>query len=154
MSKRQDKSPPVVMIERSVLDSPAWRAMSHRARSLYLALRRRYNRDYHNNGKIYISVRNAAVEIGSHRDQIGRWYHELEHFGFIVMTCPGNLGFDGKGRALAPHRTRVHEAATNPGFPRWNGVPFHAHKPERPGNQGQSSPGNQQRPKTKPCRFG
>ena len=97
MSKQ--KSPPFVMIERSVLDSPAWRAMSHGARSLYLALRRRYNRDFHNNGKIYLSVRNAAIEIGSHRDQICRWFHELQHFGFIVMMKPGNLGLNGAGRA-------------------------------------------------------
>jgi hypothetical protein len=30
-----------------------------------------------------------------------RGFHELQHFGFIIMTTPGCLGVDGKGKA--PH---------------------------------------------------
>ena len=141
MSK--EKSPPFVMIERNVLDSPAWRAMSHGARSLYLALRRRYNRDFHNNSKIFISVRNAAIEIGSHRDRVSRWYHELQHFGFIVMTKPGNLGLNGAGRATQWRLTEVGYMKNPPtrDFERWNGTPY---VPEtRDGRKTGSCPRNQ-----------
>jgi hypothetical protein len=34
------------------IDSPAWRALSHGARSLYMALKRRFGINIHNNGKI------------------------------------------------------------------------------------------------------
>ena len=90
------KSPLFVMIERSVLDSAAWRAMSTGARVLYLALRRRYNQNFHNNGKIYISVRDAAKELGVNKNKIADWYHELQHFGFIIMSRAGNLGSKGR----------------------------------------------------------
>ena len=36
--------------------------MSHGARALYVALKRRYNRDFQNNGKIYLAQRKAAEE--------------------------------------------------------------------------------------------
>jgi hypothetical protein len=120
------KSAPFVMIERTVLDSFAWRSMSMGARVLYLALRRRYNRDYHNNGKIYISVRLAATELGANRNQISRWYHELQHYGFIVMTKPGNLGLNGSGRAAHWRLTEVGYLKEMPtrDYERWTGELF------------------------------
>ena len=111
------------MIERSVLDSLAWRTMSMGARVLYLALRRRYNRDFHNNGKIYVSVRLAATELGANRNQISRWYHELQHYGFIVMTKPGNLGLNGSGRSAHWRLTEVGYLKEPPtcDYARWSG---------------------------------
>ena len=95
------KNPPFVMVNKQVLDSDAWRAMSLGARLLYIALKRRYRNDHHNNGRIFLSQRDAAKEIGSDTNQITRWYRELQHYGFIVQTKPGWLGPDGAGRA--PH---------------------------------------------------
>jgi hypothetical protein len=60
------------------LGSPAWRAMSHGARSLYIALKRRHSRNFNNNGKIYLATRNAAKEVGSGLEEIGNWFRELE----------------------------------------------------------------------------
>jgi hypothetical protein len=124
MSKQ--KSPPFVMIQRTVLDSPAWRAMSHGARSLYLALRRRYNNDFHNNGKIYLSVRIASKEIGASKNSVAVWYHELRHYGFIVMTKPGNLGLNGAGRAAHWRLTELGYLKEHPtrDFERWDGTLF------------------------------
>ena len=120
------KSPPFVMIERSVLDSAAWRAMSMGARVLYLALRRRYNQNFHNNGKIYISVRDAAKELGANKNKIADWYHELQHFGFIIMSRAGNLGIEGAGRAAHWRLTEVGYMKEPPtrDFERWNGKPY------------------------------
>jgi hypothetical protein len=105
LSKRSNKDKgrlaPFVPLLIETLDCPAWKAMSMGARVLYAALKRKYGVAIHNNGRLYLSQRDAVAEIGSHRDQIARWYRELQHYGFIVMTDPGCLGVDGRGNA--PH---------------------------------------------------
>jgi hypothetical protein len=137
MSK--DKNPPFVMVTNQVLDSPAWRATSHGARNLYIALKRRYSSNRKNNGKIYLPQRKARKEIGSGSSQIARWYRELQYYGFIVIMTPGCLGVEGKGKA--PH-WRLTEVAYMRGtsskgmtdmptmdFLKWNGVRFSNHHP-------------------------
>ena len=56
---------PFVPLLKETLDSPGWRAMSHGARSLYVCLKRRYNSKQFNNGRLHVSQRQAAKEIGS-----------------------------------------------------------------------------------------
>jgi hypothetical protein len=97
--KMKNRLPPFVPLLNDTMDSPAWRAMSHGARSLYVALKRRYNVKFHNNGKLFLSQRMAAKETGSHHNEIARWFRELQHYGFIVMVTPGALGVEGKGKA-------------------------------------------------------
>ena len=99
MNKDKGKLQPFVPLLKETLDAPAWKAMSHGAGALYVALKRRYNRDFHNNGRIYLAQRKAAQEIGSHTNQVSRWFRELQHYGFAVMTEGGCLGVDGKGQA-------------------------------------------------------
>jgi hypothetical protein len=103
MSKRnQDKGrlPPFVPYLKETMQEPAWKAMSLGARMLYLHIKARYNKQSHNNGRLYLSTRTAAKELGgSSLHQVGRWFRELQHYGFIVMTAGSCLGVDGKGRA-------------------------------------------------------
>jgi hypothetical protein len=115
-----------LMIEYEILDSDAWKAMSHGARSLFGAIKRRYNVKANNNGKIYLSLRKAAGELGSHIEDVGQWFRELEHYGFIVMVRPGHGSVDGQG--VAPHWRLTNldcngEAATKD-FKTWNGDKF------------------------------
>jgi DNA-binding transcriptional regulator YhcF (GntR family) len=88
-------------VVKETLDAPAWKALSHGARSLYVAVKRRYNSNNHNNGRVWLSQRDAAQEIGSHHNEIARWYRELQFYGFIRMMTPGGLGVHGQGKA--PH---------------------------------------------------
>src|SRR5262245_16068915 len=81
--------------------------MSHGARSLYIALKRRYNQTIHNNGRIYLAQRKAAEEIGSDHHQVIRWFRELQHYGFIVLERPGCLRGDGKGSVPKWRVTKV-----------------------------------------------
>ena len=83
------------------LKSRAWRTTSPYARLLYIALKSRYGFEIKNNGRIYLSARTAAEETGLNRKTIARAFHELVHYGFIVMTEPGCLGVNGRGKA--PH---------------------------------------------------
>jgi hypothetical protein len=168
MSKQ--KSPPFVMITKEVLDAPAWKAMSHGARSLYVALKRRYSQNFKNNGHIHLSQRKAIKEIGAGFSEIGRWFRELQYYGFIVMIEPGCLGVEGKGRA--PH-WRLTEVAYMRGtsskgmqdmptrdFAHWNGDRFSRHhaggddkiktesrsrKPEHPAPENRSTPAPENR---------
>lgn len=104
MAKRENPSGrlmPFVPLIKSTLETPAWRSLSHGARSLYVALKARYSSNLHNNGRIFLSQREAAKALGSHHDQIVRWFRELSHYGFIVQTKSGSLGVEGRGKA--PH---------------------------------------------------
>ena len=125
--KRQDKGrmPPFVALIKTTLASPAWRAMSHGARSLFVALKNRYSGK--NNGRIFLSQRDARKELrGSGFTEIAAWFQELQHYGFIVQVTPGCLGVDGKGKAPHWRLTDVpmmHDPPTND-FNRWDGIKF------------------------------
>jgi hypothetical protein len=129
-STKRDKMELFVKVMLETLDAPAWRALSHGARSLYVALKRRCRNDLRNNGKIFLSQRQAEIELGSKRRYLARWFRELEYYGFIVMTRPGFLGIEGKGKA--PHWRLTDIAYKNEPpsreFMNWNGVPFKAQK--------------------------
>jgi hypothetical protein len=133
MTKRRDKGrlPSFVPLLKDTLASPAWKAMSHGARSLYIALKLRYSSNFKNNGRLYLSQRDAAEEIGSHTNQVARWFRELEYHGFIVKTRGGSLGVDGKGKAPHWRLTEVGYMTDPPtrDFMRWNGITFDSHRP-------------------------
>jgi hypothetical protein len=124
--RRTDRLPPFVPLLIDTLDQAAWRAMSHGARMLYVALKRRYSPTIHNNGRIFLSQRKAANELQSHHNQIARWFRELRHFGFIVMMRPGFLGLEGKGQAPRWRLSEIGYMKEPPtrDYVRWDGKPF------------------------------
>ena len=141
----KERLPPFVPLFIGTLDSSAWRAMSHGAQMLYVALKRRYNVKLHNNGRIFLSQRQAEKELGSHHNEIARWFRELQHYGFIVMMEPGCLGVEGKGKAPRWRLTELGYMKEPPtrDFTRWDGTPFvnqktspRAGKPAHIGAQG------------------
>lgn len=122
----KNRLPPFVALLVDTLDSPAWRAMSHGAKILYVALKRRYNYKNHNNGRIWLSQRDAARKLRSHHNEIARWYRELRYYGFIVMVTPGTLGVEGKGKAPRWRLTELGYMGAPPtrDFERWRGLFF------------------------------
>jgi hypothetical protein len=126
--KSKGKLPPFVPLHNETTECDAWRAMSHGARSLFWAIKRKM---YHNNGNCFLAIRNACEMIGSSKEQVARWFEELEHYGFIVMTKPPSLGVNGKGRAARWRITEL-EVKNDAGnviaptrdYLRWNGVKF------------------------------
>jgi hypothetical protein len=132
MKKRTTRPELFVKVMLETLDAPAWRAMSHGARSLYIALKRRCRNDLRNNGKVFMSQRQAAIELGSNRDSAARWFRELQFYGFTVMTRPGFLGVEGKGRAPHWRLTELGYKGDPPSreFMNWNGVPFQTRQAE------------------------
>jgi hypothetical protein len=127
--------PPFVPLLKETLQTPAWRATSHGARSLYVALRGRVANDCRNNGRVFLPTRAACVETGSSSEQIVRWFEELQHYGFIVQMAAGHLGVEGQGKA--PHWRLTELGARNADgnldmptrdFLRWPGVRFHRNR--------------------------
>jgi hypothetical protein len=112
MSKHRKKGhlPPFVPLIRTTLASPAWKQLSYGARSLYVVLRSYLRVDGANNGKVFRSYREAANDLGTKSTRsVQRWFRELAHYGFIVMTTGPCLGVDGVG--IAPH-WRITECQT------------------------------------------
>src|SRR5262245_2036464 len=129
---------PFMFMLYDTLDSAAWRAMSYGARCLYVALKRQYKTDRHNNGKIYLSFRQAQHELGGCSfESLWRWFDELQHFGFIVQVKAGCLGFDGTGKAphwrLTELGTRLYNQYEEPtrDFLKWDGTPFRWDPPKK-----------------------
>src|SRR5262249_39536994 len=61
--------------------SPAWRSLPHGARSLYLLMKRLYNRKHQ--GPVYLSERFAAKELGAARNTVAGWLSALITHGFV-----------------------------------------------------------------------
>jgi hypothetical protein len=120
--------PPFVPMLKDTNKERAWIAMSHGARSLYMALKSRYNQRLGN--AVYLSVRVAAAEIGSNKDYVARWFRELQYYGFIVQISAGCLGLDGKGKAPHWRLTEVHYHGEPPtrDFKNWSGEKFREQK--------------------------
>jgi hypothetical protein len=134
MARHKDKGRiegPFVPMLIDTMASPAWKAMSPHARVVYIALKSRYGPKIRNNGRIYLSARQAAKETGFNRNIVARCLRELEYYGFIVMTERGCLGVDGKGKAPHWRLTELGYMLDPPtrDFMRWGGEIFHEQKP-------------------------
>ncbi|GIT85019.1 hypothetical protein [Roseobacter sp. OBYS 0001] len=75
----------------------AWATLKPGPRALYVELKRRYNGS--NNGRIFLSHRDAAKALHVHRNTVGPWFDELEGRGFIRLTKGPHLGPSGVGKA-------------------------------------------------------
>jgi hypothetical protein len=130
MKPRTKKLAPFVPLTKDTMKTPAWKATSHGARSLYAALKGRYNNKLQNS--VYLAGRDASKELGSfsRRDNVRRWFRELDYYGFIRMVSLAHHGVNGHGRA--PHY-RLTEEWYNGQVPtrdylNWDGVIFHEQK--------------------------
>lgn len=104
--------------------------MSPYARLVYIALKSRYGFKARNNGRIYLSARDGAEETGFDMKTVARALRELKHYGFIVMTEPGCLGVNGKGKAPHWRLTELGYMTDPPtrDFLKWDGELFHEQK--------------------------
>jgi hypothetical protein len=113
-------SPKFVQLYFWVQETEAWATMPPGPRALYIELKRRFNGS--NNGRIYLSHRDAAKACHAHRNTMSGWFRVLEERGFIVMTRGPHLGPSGVGIsstwALTEFGTIDGKRATN-AFKKW-----------------------------------
>lgn len=78
----------------ALVDSPAWRALSHADVRVYLALRRKLGAT--NNGDINATLAEARHAGISSSSTLSTALHRLEALGFIAKTRQGGIAFGGK----------------------------------------------------------
>lgn len=106
-----------VAFDRSFLECEAWRELSLSAKAIYpfVVLEWR-GPNNNNNGKIRLSVRQAAQKTGMGNNAAARAFHDLQAKGFLHVTKTGCLGSDGEARGPSYEITEKHM----PGLDRQN----------------------------------
>lgn len=96
----------------SLLKTPAYRALSPNARSLYIELAMLENAS--NNGSLYLSVRDAAARMGvSDLTAASNAFDELCEAGFIALTCDATFGVKSSAISRARCWRLTSESTTN-----------------------------------------
>lgn len=95
-------------IQRRLLLTPAWRALSPKAQMIYIWLRLEWKgAKYNNNGSIRLSYRQAADRVGIGVNTAMKGFQELQAKGFIVVTRKGALGLEGHARGPTYELTEI-----------------------------------------------
>lgn len=135
---------------RTVMQTPAWAALSSTAKALYPFVKLEWHGpNYNNNGQIRFSYRQAAKALGIEPNTAMRAFHDLLAKGFLVITEYGMLGSDGDARGPSYEITEIEM----PGKPKGSGrdlfrqwqegkdFPFPRHHKNNPtGRNGRKSP--------------
>lgn len=95
-------------LTREILDTPAWRALPSSAQALYPWLRFEWRgAQANNNGRLRLSVAQAATAMGVNKDTAARAFHSLQEKGFLVVTTPARLGISGDAKGSEYELTEI-----------------------------------------------
>ena len=86
-SKGRRKLPLFTMLRHDVMDSPNYRALSHRAVRLLMDIARQYNGS--NNGDLCVTYKVMKPRGWTSKDQLWKALEELEYYGLIVRSRQG-----------------------------------------------------------------
>jgi len=132
MKQQQSKSllPPFNPAFKKSWDSKVWKKVSTHARLVYIALASRYRPKLQNNGRLYLSARSGAKELGFGKNTVARGFRELSFYRLIAQTNPGCLSVDGRGKAPSWRLTELPYMGKPPtyDFEEWDGTRFHEQK--------------------------
>ena len=93
---------------RNTMETPAWAALSTTAQAIYPFLKLEWRGpDANNNGRIRLSVRQAATKIGVGVNTAARGFQDLQAKGFIVVRTMGALGVEGEARGPSYELTEL-----------------------------------------------
>lgn len=93
---------------RPMMETDAWRALSSSAQSLYVWVRMEWRGERNNNnGKLRLSVRQAAQKMGVSTNTVTRAFHDLQAKGFVFVTEHPRLGIDGEAKGAAYELTEI-----------------------------------------------
>lgn len=101
---------------RPMMQTNAWRALSTTAQALYPWIKFEWHGPKaNNNGKLRLSVRQAAVCIGCNPKTAGRAFHDLQAKGFIVQTEGACLSAGGDAQSPSYEVTEIALPTSNTG---------------------------------------
>ena len=117
-------SGPFAPLQTHTTKSPAWKMLSVGARALFGELQGLYYQNIE--GYVFLSARDGAKELRTRPNNIGRWFDELEHYGFLVMLQGPHLGSDGEGQSARYRLTDryFHGKPPTREFDKWSGEVF------------------------------
>lgn len=95
--KRSQSGGRFVALREWMMRTEAWASLKPGPRALFVELARRYTGS--NNGKIYLSRRDAATALNVGRDTVANYFADLIDRGFIVITRGHCLGPEGVGQS-------------------------------------------------------
>lgn len=85
---------------RPTMETPAWKALPIASQALYPWLRLEWRGQKHNNnGKLQLSVKQAAQRMGCNPKTAAGAFHGLQAKGFIVQTHAAILGTGGAAKS-------------------------------------------------------
>lgn len=98
--KNERRSGQFTTMVRQTMETCAWRSLNSAAQALYPWLKLEWKGPKrNNNGKISLSVRQAAERLGVSRNTAMRAFHDLQAKGFLVVTVGARLGVLGDGKS-------------------------------------------------------
>lgn len=120
---------------RNTMEAPAWRGLSSTAQALYPWLKLQWKgTQSNNNGKIRLSVRQAAELLGVSISTASRAFHDLQAKGFVHVTEAARLGLGGDAKSPTLELTELAMPSADKKLPRklyltWSkGNDFPVHK--------------------------
>lgn len=101
---------------RSTMQEPAWRELSPVAQALYPWLKLEWHgENANNNGRIRLSVRQAATRLGVSPNTAAKSYQDFQAKGFIVVREGAQLGTSGAAKSTAFELTELAMPGTREG---------------------------------------
>lgn len=105
---RNEQTEHFTKLIRVTMETLAWRSLSTTAQALYPWLKLEWRGpDANNNGKLRLSMRQAAERLGVRVDTAAKAFKDLQAKGFVVVTEAAHLGTDGAARAAAFELTEL-----------------------------------------------
>jgi hypothetical protein len=107
--KRNERSPEhFTKMLRHNMETPAWRALSVHAQALYPWLKLEWKGPQaNNNGRIEMSVRQAAELLGCSKETAAGALRDLQKKGWLVVTRAACLGVKGAARGNQYELTEI-----------------------------------------------
>lgn len=106
--RNENKKEQFASLPRVLMDTDAWRALPSISQTLYPWLKLEWHGPkFNNNGKISLSVRQAAKCLGCNSKTATRAFHPLQAKGFIVQTVGVELGTFGSGQSPRYELTEI-----------------------------------------------
>lgn len=123
--RNENRKEAVTAMRLSVMQSPAWRALSPTAQALYPWIKLEWRgAKFNNNGDLRLSVRQAADRMGCAINTAMRGFQDLQAKGFIIQIEGACLGTEGMGKSPAYELTEIPtKGAQGPGkrlFANWS----------------------------------
>lgn len=106
--KTEQRAEHFTKLMRNMMETPAWGALTSSAQALYPWIRLEWRgAANNNNGKMRLTVSQAAKRMGIADDTAMRAFHDLQAKGFLVVIEEAQLGVGGEAKSPTFELTEI-----------------------------------------------